>query len=306
MDLSYILWFILYISLILYERLTFVLAAACPKTFDRGTISHWCDREPNESCGFECNEDCYPAFSYLTCHEGGIWINAHEACICSDSTDSSICPTTIPNGKLSPNCRRSPLSQCTFTCDANCFATTRYVYCKDFGHTARWHFGSVACKCYEPTTIRVTEAEEKKETSSTVIVVVAILCGIIIPILIVLTIACIIIKRTRASRFTPSPTAAATSAPAYSETMRHTSSTQNGQFTSVQAQNTSRSDIQSSSPAHLNVNSRVNSNVNTHVNSHNSSEHVPVTRSVSVPMTPPPSYEEVQAHPLEFSKKDDV
>ena len=121
----------------------------------------------------------------------------------------------------------------------------------------------------------------------------------------ILRVDCILYYRTRTSRFTPSPTAAATSAPAYSETMRHTSSTQNGQFTSVQAQNTSHSDIQSSSPA-LNVNSRVNSNVNTHVNTHNSSEHVPVTRSVSVPMTPPPSYEEVQAHPLEFSKKDDV
>lgn len=181
------------------------LPITCSSTIPRGRISNSCDRLPSSSCSYACDAYCHPTLTFLSCNDEGSWDLAHEACTCTDSEDPDLCPPTLPHGKISPGCNRSPYATCTFICDRNCFATRHEVQCNLF---KTWDFAYSACKCTEPDTKPTSGPQNFNETSSNVdndkidyTILIATLVGVLVPTFIIIAIGLCIMQR-KSSRAT--------------------------------------------------------------------------------------------------------
>lgn len=273
-----------YVILILYTLSTTSSSqSTCPKTIPRGKITDICERVPSSICSFTCDVECYRSVTYLICEDNLIWNKADEACICPDLNDPDLCQSTIPNGKLELGCSRSPGSMCTYTCESNsyCFPTRRYLTCSTF---KRWDFGYTACACTSTSTTSAPNLTEH-EPSNNVAISVGTTVGVFVPVIVVLMIAFMIQRRHR-RRHLNAQQSNAHSALASGEMPRYTNTIQDQGF--VPSLDSTRP------PPYLNTNVQ------------GRMEYRNVLPGEQGPCTPPPSYEEVHAHPLEFSKKDDV
>ena len=122
-------------------------AVRCPSVIPNGYVSLSCNRSPHSSCYYYCDSSCSKYLTAIQCSAYGEWYSANRACYCPVSNVK--CPYSIPNGYIYGSCDYTPGSSCSVSCYSGCYTVYSAIYCDRSGH---WDVDNLACHCRESTT----------------------------------------------------------------------------------------------------------------------------------------------------------
>ena len=123
---------------------TTVAPVRCPLHLPGANVYSSCDRTPLSTCSYYCDSGCTEQSTSLLCNSNGEWINGNSACSCDT------CPHSIPNGYIllasyiGPYCDFKPGSTCKVECNYECTVRFSKAICGSNGH---WLDADYLCNC---------------------------------------------------------------------------------------------------------------------------------------------------------------
>ncbi|KAL3859103.1 hypothetical protein ACJMK2_009336 [Sinanodonta woodiana] len=131
---------------LLYDGLTCSDAIQCPDRVWNGNITDQCPRNIGARCGVVCDQGYKPSTinMVLECQlngASGVWNNMYP---CKAAT---MCPSTVPNAVISPNCSYLLGTNCSYTCESGYHDEgPSYILCiNDTKNVGKWSV-DIPCK----------------------------------------------------------------------------------------------------------------------------------------------------------------
>ena len=254
---------------------TTVAPVRCPSRIPGGNVYSSCDRTPLSTCSYYCDSGCTYQLASLRCNSYGEWLYGNSACSCPT------CPYSIPNGYISWGaytgyCDFKPGSSCNVKCNEGCTVWFSTAICDS---TGQWNDADYLCNCKEST--------DTSDGGTRIISIVMTIVGVIVFLVIV---ACVYTACHKRSSQRPTQSDRVSRSGFQQPSNNTTSTINNSQCSTILT--LSGQETRENIPIYL-------TNANYIQGPPPYSE---LSFSKTEQDTPPPSYEDVTSHPLEFTQ----